>query len=243
MANEPNGGSTRGGSAQDFDRLFGGANPNPKRQDCPPSEVLQSLARKERPIGDPAYQHLAKCSPCYRDFRRFQTATARGYRRPRYYALAAVFAIAVMGVSLYLLPTRREIGPTTQARPTPPPQVPQTPSPLPAPVVVAARADLRRLAPTRGVSQGSRGGPVQLPKALVSLTVLLPVGSEPGHYALQLVRSDGQPVASTTADAAILNFVTTLKVELDLRQVDPASYDLEVRRDGEQWNSYPVTIK
>ena len=104
-------------------------------------------------------------------------------------------------------------------------------------------ADLRQSAPTRGVTQDERSRPVQLPRDILSLKLLLPVGSEPGRYAFRIVGGAGQTIASTTADAAIVDFVTTLKVQLDLRQVEPASYDMNLQRAGEQWNSFPVIVK
>jgi hypothetical protein len=52
-----------------LDDLFSSGNPNPERRGCPSRDVLVALARKERPIGDPAYDHLAKCSPCWVEVR------------------------------------------------------------------------------------------------------------------------------------------------------------------------------
>jgi len=54
------------------DQLFGRGNPNPRRVGCLPRDTLIALARKERDIGDPGYEHLAACSPCYRAFRAIQ---------------------------------------------------------------------------------------------------------------------------------------------------------------------------
>jgi hypothetical protein len=47
------------------DDLFSRGNPNPDRIGCPSRDALRALARKERNIGDPAYDHLGECSPCY----------------------------------------------------------------------------------------------------------------------------------------------------------------------------------
>ena len=49
----------------ELDELFGRGYPNPQRVGCPPRTVLISLARRERPMGDPAYDHIKECSPCY----------------------------------------------------------------------------------------------------------------------------------------------------------------------------------
>ncbi len=60
----------------EMDLLFGRAHPNPTRVGCPPPELLKSLARRELPIDDPAYDHFAKCSPCYQELRALQQADA-----------------------------------------------------------------------------------------------------------------------------------------------------------------------
>jgi hypothetical protein len=61
----------------EIDLVLGGANPNPTRDGCPPREVLSALARRERPMADPAWEHLIKCSPCYREVRAIQQADTR----------------------------------------------------------------------------------------------------------------------------------------------------------------------
>jgi hypothetical protein len=66
----------------EIDELFGRANPNPGRVGCPSHEVLIALARRERPIGDTAYDHLSACSPCYVEVRSLQEA-AKQQRRKR----------------------------------------------------------------------------------------------------------------------------------------------------------------
>src|ERR671913_229273 len=84
----------------EMDLLFGRAHPNPTREGCPPPELLKRLARRELPIGDPAYDHFAKCSPCYVELRAIQqrdaTAAAAAARRRRQQLVAA--AMLMMGV-------------------------------------------------------------------------------------------------------------------------------------------------
>lgn len=53
----------------DIDEVLSRANPNPERIGCLSRETLVELSRREQPIGDPAYEHLLRCSPCYRDFK------------------------------------------------------------------------------------------------------------------------------------------------------------------------------
>lgn len=87
----------------ELDLLFGRAHPNPTREGCPPAQLLMRLARRELPIGDPAYDHIGKCSPCYQELRSMQQAdTARlaaAVKRKRLaYAAVAVLGLAIAGL-------------------------------------------------------------------------------------------------------------------------------------------------
>ena len=66
----------------EMDILFGSAHPNPSRADCPSDALLAALSRRERPIEDPGYDHLGKCSHCYRELRALQQTASRGRRNP-----------------------------------------------------------------------------------------------------------------------------------------------------------------
>jgi hypothetical protein len=59
----------------EIDEVLASVHPNPERIGCPGDEVLRALAKRERPIGDPGYEHIVNCSPCYRAFRSFQQAS------------------------------------------------------------------------------------------------------------------------------------------------------------------------
>jgi hypothetical protein len=58
-----------------------------------------------------------------------------------------------------------------------------------------------------------------------------------------LVDSGLQTVASASGVAEIRNFVTTLETRLDLHSVLAGSYQLAVRRPGEDWRLFPATVK
>jgi hypothetical protein len=60
------------GFGDELDDVFRGANPNPRREGCPPNSVLVALSRRERPIDDPGWEHLLECSPCYGEVRDMQ---------------------------------------------------------------------------------------------------------------------------------------------------------------------------
>lgn len=62
------------GFGEPLDEALRVANPNPTRQGCPSRGILVALSRRERPIGDRAYEHLLECSPCYSEVRDLQLA-------------------------------------------------------------------------------------------------------------------------------------------------------------------------
>ena len=64
-------------------------------------ELTPALARRERPVGDPIWQHVFKCSPCYREVRALQPSAGErrvGFERPRRWWL--VVAAAAIGIVL-----------------------------------------------------------------------------------------------------------------------------------------------
>lgn len=66
-----------------IDEVFGSANPNPERIGCLSQDELKALAERRLPIGAPEYEHLTKCSPCYREFRSLQAGRPWVARAPR----------------------------------------------------------------------------------------------------------------------------------------------------------------
>ena len=69
------------------------------------AELLQRLARRELPIGDSAYDHIGKCSPCYQELRppssrRMPRNPLLVKRRRTVLAAAAVLVTASPGLGL-----------------------------------------------------------------------------------------------------------------------------------------------
>jgi hypothetical protein len=205
----------------EFDEVFGRGYPNPDRVGCPPREVLVSLARRERPIGDPAYDHIKECSPCYLEGRAIQEADAlQQRRRVLTWAAAAVLALAA-GTGAWIL-TARSIGVDTEVR---------------------AQLDLRPYAIMRGESQRADRPLLELPRSRVALTLLLPTGSEPGPYEVEVRDSQATTQASASGDAGLRNYVSTLEVSLRLTELPPGAYALALRRHGDTWQVFPVTLR
>ena len=203
----------------EIDEIFGRANPNPNREGCPPKQVLIALARKQRPLDDPAYVHLTRCSPCYLEVRALQERFARERRR-RMSALAAVAVLVLaMATGLWFVVARRA-GPD-----------------------VRAELDLRPYALTRSEATPANREPLVLPRGRATLTVLLPTGSEPGEYEIQILDRSLASEASGAGTASIANYVTTLRTTLNLSSMGPGDYQLAVRRAGQQWQLFPVRLQ
>jgi hypothetical protein len=190
-----------------------------------------SLSRRERKIGDPAYDHLFKCSPCYQEFRALQQAnavrrTSAKRRRVAYAAAAAVLVLAIGGSWFALRRAGNTAAPASVA------QVSQD-----------ARLDLRPFSVTRGDERTKEAPPLVLPRARLNATILLPVGAEPGSYDVHLLDSNLRSRATSAGTATIMDFVTTLATTLDTSALPPGSYQLAVRRQGEDWRMFPTLLR
>ncbi len=216
----------------DLDEVFSHANPNPKRIGCPSRDELAMLARRMRPIGDPGYEHLAKCSPCYVEFRALQRATGRHAptRVRRWLVAAALIVGAAIGWLAY----------TSWLRSTPAITSPSAPV---GQVAAHVQVDLRPYAVSRSNAEPPSTKPLMLPRTMVQATIILPVGSEPGEYELQLLDTNRQPRVSSTAVARLQDYRTTLDAALDLRSLPAGSYELAMRLRGESWRTYPAEIR
>jgi hypothetical protein len=207
----------------DIDELFGRANPNPDRIGCPPREVLIALARRERPIGDPAYEHLIKCSPCYLEVRGVQEAAKAERRRKLLKTLlwpvtAAAVVIVVVAEGRRLL-RGRDRGSKFRIE-----------------------FDLRPYAAAEGVRQWNDLPPLTIPRGHGTLVLRLSTGSAPGTYDVQLLDSQLAAKASATTNAGVRDGMTTLQVALELGPLSSGSYQLAIRRVGQPWRMFPAQV-
>ena len=231
----PDDDAVRGGD--DIDEILSRANPNPERVGCPPRDTLIGLARRVQPLGDPAYEHLVKCSPCYREFRALQEEHAhRQVSAPlvassRGWVTAAAVAVLVAGLGGIWFFVNRQAPPET------PPISPTATAEL------RTELDLRKFAVTRSEQGSEQAAPVSLPIGVVDLTILLPVGSEPGAYDIQLLDTNLQSRASTRGIGEIRDFVTTIRATIDLRAMLSGTYQLAVRREGDDWRMFPARVR
>ncbi len=106
-----------------------------------------------------------------------------------------------------------------------------------------AELDLRKYSVTRSEQAQAAPPPLSLQRGLLNATILLPVGSERGTYEVQVLDSELRSKAAASGEAAIANQATTLKTTLDLRTLPPGTYRLAVRRQGDEWQMFPATLK
>src|SRR3954451_22401536 len=99
------------------EQVFLHAYPNPNRIGCPGSGIIRAIAKNTLPLEHPAREHLAKCSPCYAEFKQFQRQITKRAARLRVVGgLAALLAVAVLSWALLLIKRRESLLPDHQLR-------------------------------------------------------------------------------------------------------------------------------
>ena len=215
--------------------------PNPERQGCPPDGALRSLAVNPNLSETSVTEHLASCSPCFARYSellaelRLQEAADKksSWKRlsacPKTHpvltgtlvACAAIIAI-VAGILLSRLKQPN----------SPPVYVHNAPGHEPTMKQVAVYSpfniDLSKVSPIRGSQNPSTESlRVLVPKSPLDLTLILPLGSEERAYRVTL--KDGtKTVWSKTVQANLKNGQVLLQFEVDLTQLAPGHYDLDV---------------
>jgi len=204
-----------------LDTIYGAAEPNFDRVGCPPREALRELAIRTRSLSDPLWDHVMECAPCRVDVREMGRGRAVTPRRvPARSISLAASAVLVLGTCLgtWML---------TRGRQTP----------------TAITGDLRPYSVMRSDRPQRTEPAFDLPKRLVRLTVLLPNGSEPGRYELELRGPDGVARVTASGDATLQDFTTRLTADVDLRSAPRGSYEVAIRRTQEDWQLFPARIQ
>jgi len=197
--------------------------PNPERIGCPGSEVLHGLATKELPISHPARTHVARCSPCFQEFRHFQKKAAVRHRLLLSAGLAACLLVLLGFLARSSLFHRNDSGPI-------------------ASITLQKRtADLFEKDVLRGPgAPNEQTSPVDLPTVPLELRVILPRFSRPGTYQIAVCRDRNaestlvKAVGPTTAKGS-REIVTVI---LDLSKLPRGSYWLSTRYDDNDASEY-----
>jgi hypothetical protein len=211
----------------EIDEIFARANPNTTRTGCPGNDVLRSASRRALPIDHPVFEHLARCSICYKEFRQLQQPVRVPSRLRPAFAAAAVVLMAVVGVTHFGrnrvigLPGDTQTNAATQ------------------PLLI----DYRGESTTRSEAGDPARKSVTVPRANLEATILLPVGSEAGQYELRLVDGAKRSRLAKEEPATLKEFAVRMDVNLDLRSLPSGVYTLEIRRPGEDWDPHPLVIR
>ena len=103
--------------------------------------------------------------------------------------------------------------------------------------------DLRSLSVTRGVQQSTNNS-LSLPRGARQLKIILPVGSE-GRYQIEILDQsrDGSAVFSVFGEAQRQGEGVSIELPIDWSKFVSGRYRLALRRDGADWEYYPLTVK
>ena len=214
------------------------AYPNPDRIGCPSRGELGNIVRGKGSVSDilAGLDHVTSCSPCFAEYRIIRYARRRKRTAAGIAALVITVAamIAIFGILLYR-GERRDFS--------------SQPSRKSVEVASGRREltiDLRSYTGTRGGAPSTaHPRPIlTLPRANLSLTFQLPVGSREGRYHFELLDSNEAMSVETSGNARSKNFVMTVETAFDLRSLRPGRFTLIMRPDdGTDGTPFPVEVQ
>ncbi len=201
--------------------------PNPDRIGCPGADFLKRLAtdRKSISLSDPALDHVANCSPCFREFAGYRDHAKRA-RVTRRVAIATGGAFVIASGTTAFSILRRRFKQTSAT----------------AELYEDRDFDMFNDGAERGVKDGRRQSP-DLPRKRLKLRITLPFASPEGDYEVQVMGPDGATGVKASGTAHIVGGKTFLRIRLDLTRLQPDTYKLGIRRIPYDWTSQPVRIQ
>ncbi len=194
--------------------------PNPDRVDCPTDKSVQkAMAAKTLPLTDPAWRHAARCSPCFREIKQFEADLKQSRWRK-----AAALAAVVLIVAGLLVFRGRLFAPATTSYQT-------------------ATLDLRPFSAARSENEKAGNGRTPaLSRGHLTLSIILPVGSDAGRYEYKLLNDSLQQVAAGDGEATMRDGNVVLAAQLDTSSMPLGQYTVWLRQPGYEWRSYRVSI-
>jgi hypothetical protein len=118
--------------------------------------------------------------------------------------------------------------------------------PTPQPQRQVAMIDLRNASTGRSAQPSGTGRvqpPIEIPRALLSITIQLPIGSEAGSYEVQIRKPNQSANASGKGQARIEDGITKLTLEIDTQAIPVGEYEFAWRMADFDWRSYAVLIR
>jgi hypothetical protein len=107
----------------------------------------------------------------------------------------------------------------------------------------AMTVDLASFSPTRGEEAKNSPNKIHLPPKLLRVSFLLPVGMEPGEYALRLEDSAGIVLKDAHLPGRLKNGVTSVEVDVDFSAASRGSFSLMIRPPGLSWRTFPILVE
>ena len=221
--------------------------PNPTREDCPSRSTLRAMAHRDRrlTLEDLPLSHIVTCSPCFEEYARLRrmSVLVRGIQiaAASMVVLTVVF-IGARSVRNYASRSGEPSLSEAQRVVPPPPLATTQPPSLRAPVHIGV--DLASFSPTRGSeAKDNSGNTVHLPRTFLRVNLHLPLGMEPGEYAVRLLDSTGQVVADKRAVGRIEDGRTSVEIDIDLAGVTRGSFTLTIRPPGLGWREFPTVVE
>jgi hypothetical protein len=220
--------------------------PNPTRDGCPNFSTLRAMAYRDQrlSLGDLPVSHVVSCSPCFQEYARLRrmSVLTRGIQ----VTTASLVVLAVLFASVRFVwnytRARGEPSISHEHRSKPQPSVATQQAP-PRIAPLALTVNLASFSPTRGDQAKDSAKKIHLPPKLLRLSLLLPVGMEPGEYALRLKDSVGTVLKDTHAPGRLSDGITSVEVDLDLTATSRGSFILMIRPPGLSWRTFPVLVE
>ena len=220
--------------------------PNPMREGCPNSSTLRAMAYRDPrlTLKDLPVSHVVTCSPCFQEYARLRRMSILMRCIQVTAASLAVLAVLFAAVRVVWNYTsgRGEPSISQERRAGPQPRAanPQPPAPI-APL--AMTVDLASFSPTRGEETKDSPKKIHLPRKLLRVSFLLPVGMEPGEYELRLQDSAGIVLKEAYLLGRLNNGVTSVEVDLDFSTASRGSFSLMIRPPALRWRKFPVLVE
>lgn len=220
--------NARGYSAADEKRILDALGrgllkefPNPKRSECPGSDVLKRIASRTMPLAEAAnwLDHLGSCSPCYQDFSELRKV--REVQRRRTLLAIAASLLAAVGIAGWVLIQRHNETVLSQT----------------------AVLDLRNRSASRSPEPNLGEQPLELRRGFSQLNIYLPLGSPEGVYEVRIVTTSGDSLLNTGGPAQLNDGITTLQMGGNAFIARPGQYILQIRKSPSEWNSYPLVLR
>lgn len=220
------------------------AYPNSERKGCPDLSTLRAMAYRDRRLSltDLPLSHVVSCSPCFQQYLRLRRTLV--LMRGLQVTAASLVVLGVLFAAVRVFQDhagRRGESTISQKHAG---QSPQTAVQQPPPIApLAISVNLASFSPTRGEEAKNPGNEIHLPPKLLRVSFLLPVGLEPGEYALRLEDSTGAVLTDTRAVGRSSDGITSLEVDFDLGDASRRRFTLMIRPPGLSWRRFPVVVE